>query len=288
MRFRRVGPKAAPRGAADLRPFASPSVSRDEGAPHEAADPENEVSHVRIETERSPDARSPRGGAGRARLLRAQDPGRVLRARGKGGVLRPGARADALRLLSVMTTEAAWNAFHPRLRAFALRQVGSAADAEDIVQKVFLRLHRSLPALRRADRIGAWLFAAVRNAVVDHYRAPARRRERPEGDARDLEAVAGATSEAEPAVSPRAQAARCLRGMMRRLSASDRRALDLVELQGMTQVEVARTEGLSLSGMKARVQRARRRLKAAMEECCRILLDARAGVMECQGKGCSR
>jgi RNA polymerase sigma-70 factor (ECF subfamily) len=179
-----------------------------------------------------------------------------------------------------VTTEAAWHAFHGRLRAFALRQVRTAADADDVVQTVFLRLHRSLPRLRDADRVGAWLFQSARNAIVDHYRAPSRHRETLSGDARDLEDIGGAAPEADERAATRAEAAGCVRGMVDRLAESDRRAIDLVELRGMTQGAAAAAEGLTLSGMKARVQRARRRLKAALEECCRFVLDARAGVME--------
>lgn len=61
------------------------------------------------------------------------------------------------------------------------------ADAEDIVQKVFMEVHRSLPTLRTPDRLGPWLYRTARNAVVDHYRTPARHREVPSGDASDLD-----------------------------------------------------------------------------------------------------
>lgn len=184
---------------------------------------------------------------------------------------------------------AAWQAFHDRLRAFVSLRVTPRADADDIVQKVFLRLHRSLPSLRKADRVGAWLYQAARNAIVDHYRAPARRREVPSGDTRDMEGVGGIVApDGDPGASERAEAVGCMRPMIERLPESYRRAIDLVELQGMSQGAAAQAEGLSLSGMKTRVQRARRRLKAALLECCRFLFDVRGGVTGCAAQDRTR
>jgi predicted DNA-binding protein (UPF0251 family) len=52
----------------------------------------------------------------------------------------------------------------------------------------------------------------------------------------------------------------------------------------MTQRAAAERAGISLTAMKARVQRARRRLKAALLECCQFALDARGGVIGCASR----
>jgi RNA polymerase sigma-70 factor, ECF subfamily len=100
----------------------------------------------------------------------------------------------------------------------------------------------------------------------------------------DLEtAVAGASlpvdEDAEATI-----AARCLRPIVETLATTDRDAIDWIELQGMTQRQAAELAGISLTAMKARVQRARRRLKAALLECCQFVLDARGGVIECASR----
>ena len=61
-----------------------------------------------------------------------------------------------------------------------------------------------------------------------------------------------------------------------------REALTLTELQGLTQKEAATMLGISLSGIKSRVQRGRLQLRAALEDCCRIALDARGRVLSCE------
>jgi RNA polymerase sigma-70 factor, ECF subfamily len=67
--------------------------------------------------------------------------------------------------------------------------------------------------------------------------------------------------------------------LMMQLEPGDRQALELVELEGLTQAATASRLGLSVSGMKSRVQRARRRLRAALDDCCQIVLDGRGGVV---------
>ena len=225
--------------------------------------------------------------AGSGVLLRPDSAGVVLRSHGEGAVLRDGRDDGNVRVpvaVAAAETEAAWAEFHLRLRAFVSRRVRPRADAEDIVQKVFLDLHRSLPMLRTRDHLGAWLYRAARNAIVDHYRRPARRREVLSGDTGDLEASDLRRTAAGAERTEEDFAADCLRPMAGRLPEDYRRAIELVELGGLTQATAAAREHISLSGMKSRVQRARRRLKASLLECCRVAVDARGGVMSCTAR----
>ena len=58
-----------------------------------------------------------------------------------------------------------------------------------------------------------------------------------------------------------------------------RQAIALTELGGLTQKEAAREAGLTLSGMKARVQRGRKKLKEVVLDCCEVELDRRGGLV---------
>jgi RNA polymerase sigma-70 factor (ECF subfamily) len=68
--------------------------------------------------------------------------------------------------------------------------------------------------------------------------------------------------------------------MIERLSEDYRQAVTLVDLEGLAQQEAAAQLGLSLSGMKSRVQRGRRQLRDMLEACCVIALDRRRGVAD--------
>lgn len=182
-------------------------------------------------------------------------------------------------------TQAIWRQVHDGLRAFVSKRVAGEADVEDILQEVFLRMHRRLDSLKDPRRIMPWMFRITRNAIIDHYRSPARRREAPAGLSSDLEAgypvpVLPATVDVADAGRLRGELADCLRPMIGRLPADYRDAVTLVELEGLTQQAAAGHLGLSVSGVKSRVQRGRRKLKEMLEACCEIQLDGRRGVSD--------
>jgi RNA polymerase sigma-70 factor (ECF subfamily) len=58
-----------------------------------------------------------------------------------------------------------------RVYRFALFRVGSRADAEDLMQRTFLKMIESLPRYQpRGIPFEAWFFRIARNAVIDHQR----------------------------------------------------------------------------------------------------------------------
>src|SRR5690349_14039367 len=64
-----------------------------------------------------------------------------------------------------------YRALHPDVHAYVGRRIGSAADTEDLVAKVF---HRMVEHLDRYDpgkaSVRAWVLCIARNAVIDHLR----------------------------------------------------------------------------------------------------------------------
>lgn len=178
-----------------------------------------------------------------------------------------------------------WQEVHRRLRSFIARRVANDAAVEDILQEVFLRLHRRLDSLKDPRRLVSWVFQITRHAIADYYRAPERRREVPAGLASDMDAAFPTVSQSPTGQSPdsgelRQELAACLRPMVEQLSTHSREAVTLVELEGLTQQAAAKRLGLSLSGMKSRVQRGRQQLKRLLDECCVIQLDRRRSVAE--------
>jgi RNA polymerase sigma-70 factor (ECF subfamily) len=167
------------------------------------------------------------------------------------------------------------------LRAFIGRRVRNPADVDDLVQRVLLQLVRGLGSLRDRDRLHAWLYRTARNVIVDHYRSSGVRRELASGASSDLAGASddGVDLDGEDERTALRELADCTRPMLERLAPAYRQALMLTEIDGRSQTDVAREMGLSVSGMKSRVQRGRRQLRAALERCCRIELDRRGSVM---------
>jgi RNA polymerase sigma-70 factor, ECF subfamily len=183
-----------------------------------------------------------------------------------------------------LSTESVWADLHANIRGFVARRVRQQADVDDVVQRVFLQVHRALPTLRETDKLHAWIYQTARRAIADFYRTPSHNRELAAGSAQDFdtERIASDVPESDDTASRELVA--CLGPLMRSLTAAERDALQMVEFDGLTQVEAAAQLGLSVSGMKSRVQRARSHLRSALLDCCRIALDRRGGVISYEGK----
>ena len=121
------------------------------------------------------------------------------------------------------------------------------------------------------DELPAWVFAAARNAVIDHYRA------RRPADALPAELAAPGEEGGRAAV---AELAACLKPLVAALPPRYRDAVLLSELGGLTQNDAAQRLGLSLSGAKSRVQRGRRMLQEKLLACCRVELDHRGAIVD--------
>jgi RNA polymerase sigma-70 factor (ECF subfamily) len=169
-----------------------------------------------------------------------------------------------------------WADFGPPLRRFLARRVPPGLEADDLLQDVFVRVVRKLGSLRDTGRPEAWLYQIARNALRDALRLRARRDER-------TDAVDGDLPDGHDAVDQRqaeSELAPCLTGMVGRLTEPYRTAITLTSLQGVTQADAARLTGISVSGMKSRVQRGREQLRHMLVDCCAVALDVRGGVSD--------
>src|SRR5215207_8094822 len=188
---------------------------------------------------------------------------------------RPVAAADEL-----------WRELHGRLRSFIRRRIADPEAADDVAQEVLLRLHRSLDSLSAEDRLAAFAYRIARNAIIDYYRARDTAKETPESPD---QLVTRVDSERETGQEPdsggREELARCLAPLIRRLPEPYREALTLTDLGKLSQVEAARVVGLSVPGMKARVQRARAQIHELLTCCCEVALDSRSQIRDVQRTG---
>lgn len=170
---------------------------------------------------------------------------------------------------------ALWDEFVVPVRAFVRRRAPAGVDPEDVVQEVFLRVLRHLAAVPAVERLDAWIFRITRTALIDAQRAHRRRVDR--ATEVDPDRLAGDPHDDMAAVR---ELAPCLAPFIAKLAEPYRGALELTTIQGLTQQEAAQRAGVSLSGMKSRVQRARGQLRAMMLRCCHLELDTRGVVTD--------
>ena len=169
------------------------------------------------------------------------------------------------------TVESAWVEFADRLRKFIRSRVADDATADDLLQDVFLRISRRSADWDNANHLEGWLFLVARNAVIDHYRT---RRQNVEFEDSYLD-----ESSSDPEFSEDLKAS--FRRMVDGLPEPYREAVVLTEFEGLSQIELSKRLGISVSGAKSRVQRGRKQLKKMLEDCCRFEFDRRGRVIDC-------
>ena len=176
----------------------------------------------------------------------------------------------------VTTTEQVWQAFHAPLYQFIRRRVANEVTAEDLLQEVFLKIHQHGDSLREVKRLESWIYQITRNLIIDHYRS--HRQPMTSLDTREALDLPDELPD-DDVVS---ELLPCIRAMVLALPKQDRQALILTEDQGLTQKELGERLGLSFSGAKSRVQRAREKLKQELLACCHFELDRRGHILDYQ------
>ena len=150
----------------------------------------------------------------------------------------------------------------PHVRGLVHRRLFHGDIVEDVVQNVFLSLHRARHTYRPERPFGPWLRAIARNAVIDHLRTRGRR---PQD--LSLEAEGVAEPEADESSSPAAgfePLSPELVGALAELPASQRQAVELLHLEGLSVAEAADQVGVSRGALKVRAHRGYKALRARL------------------------
>lgn len=173
----------------------------------------------------------------------------------------------------------AWREIAERLKRYVGRRVPSAAEVDDIVQEILVRIHEGLASLRDTASFGGWVYRIAGRAIADAARAKARA------------PIPAMDTGAEPAPAADDDAAglqtelgECVALFVARLPSPYREAITLTELRGLAQQDAAEMLGVSLSAMKSRVRRGREKIRAMFEECCELSLDCRGRVVACEAR----
>lgn len=173
--------------------------------------------------------------------------------------------------------EPIWETYRCRLLGFIHKRVEDDDQAEDLLQEVFLRVHNHLCCMPPPEKMEAWIYRIARNLIIDYYRKRREWVEIPEDmpvEAEDPE------SEAEAGL------AGSLRQTIAELPEPYRQALLLTEYEGLSQVDLSARLGISISGAKSRVQRARSKLRDLILACCHVELDRRGRVIDYYERCC--
>ena len=168
--------------------------------------------------------------------------------------------------------EAAFLQVHQQLKRFVKAKVRNDQDAQDILQDVFLKIQSKGYQLSDEIKFNQWVYRITRNSIIDYYRE---RKKVIETELADTEENYNLFTDC---------VADCITGLIKTLPLVYREALEKVELQNRPQNEVAKELGISYTGFKSRVQRARQMLKEKMQSQYRIETDGYGNVITCEDR----
>lgn len=127
-----------------------------------------------------------------------------------------------------MNTIAIWNLYAIDVERFILSKVQDECVSKDLLQEVFLRVHVNKHRLKESDKVKSWLFSIARNIVVDYYRKK-----------RVLQVVDQMEVTEEPLINQVHTEVECLKGIINVLPPKYKVAVQMADLEGKKQQEIA-------------------------------------------------
>lgn len=164
-----------------------------------------------------------------------------------------------------------WLKLENQLHGFILSKVHDESVAKDLLQELFIKIHSNIDKVNDRTKIQSWIYQICRNLIADHFRS---HQKEIKNGAHVFEDEQG--EEVEDFMS---ETLEDMIKMMNDLPPEYCEALCLTELGGLSQKSYAEKAGISYSGAKSRVQRARKMLKDLLLNCCHYEFDKYGSVI---------
>lgn len=150
-----------------------------------------------------------------------------------------------------------------RLYSLVCRMLGNPADAEDLLQDIFLSAHRKLDSFRGDSALGTWLYRLAMNQCLDYLRSRAARTNQLTSA---LDEEFGLDDAGSRRLAEQTLTKMDLERALARLPEGCRAAFVLHDVQGLEHREVAEVLGIAEGTSKSQVHKARLRLRAILSE----------------------
>lgn len=156
-----------------------------------------------------------------------------------------------------------WDNFDNSLRSFICTRMNNNDECHDVLQEVYLKIIKNIERINKVENVPFYLNKLAQNAIADYYR---QQNKKPLLGNIDFNKVIIIDEIKEEASNNCCR--ECLEPGIDTLPQKYKEALIMSELEGLPQKKVAEKLGITLSGAKSRVQRAREKLKAEVIKCC--------------------
>jgi RNA polymerase sigma-70 factor (ECF subfamily) len=149
------------------------------------------------------------------------------------------------------------NVLSPQLHRFFASQMGSRMEADDMLQEVWLRIHRARHTYRAGEPLLAWVYAIARRVRVDNYRKRRRIAWRE---------VAADVLPEPPAQAPEPDELPSFDELVAALPESQREVLVMLKVTGLSVEEAARATSSTVGAVKQKAHRAYERLRSLLQQ----------------------
>lgn len=157
-----------------------------------------------------------------------------------------------------------WKEYNSQLLNFILKKVKDSAEAEDILQEVFIKILSKIDTLKESEKLKSWMYQITRNTIADHYRLAQKGNK-----LTDFQPIEEDFQED----SAMKEAESWIGLYINELPENYRQALILSELKGLSIAEVAENMNISYTNARARINRGRQALKKNLTDCCTFHVD---------------
>lgn len=170
----------------------------------------------------------------------------------------------------------------PKVVRYLQRLVGEA-EAEDLAQIVFVRVEKALPSFAGRSQFSTWVYRIATNCALDWLRGPSNREtlygdpetDLPAGSPNNIDIWTAERPHTAEQQFLRKEMSECIRGVVDTLPPAYRTVILLNELEGFENEEIARILDVSPGTVKARLHRARAKLRQELASRCCLYRDER-------------
>lgn len=150
-----------------------------------------------------------------------------------------------------------------RFLAFLEPRLGSREDAEELLQAAYLKGLKSSGAVKEREKVTAWFFQLLRNALTDHWRKKAA-----EGRAVDAYGAEAVRREKIDAAKLDQEVCKCVSALVATIKPEYADAIKKVDLEDASVKDLAKISGVTPNSAAVRLHRARKTLKKRLIQTC--------------------
>jgi len=160
---------------------------------------------------------------------------------------------------------------------FIRQRVKNTADAEDLTQEVFYKLINTNQKGTEIRNAQSWLYTTARNILTDYYRKKKIPTE--EIEANNVESPPLIAEELTLSEEQRTKLQTYLRSLVNELPETYRKIIQMSELEGFSQKEIAEELGMNYTTVRSKVQRGRQQLKRMISDCCEVIQGGKGSII---------